>query len=54
MDTGCSVEDIVIGTIDPNITRPLITITLVTPDNILTSVDTTTAILNYDGTVTRQ
>jgi predicted Zn-dependent protease len=48
-----SIDSIVIGTINPVTSEADITITLVTPDNLLTSISTTTAILNYDGTVTR-
>ena len=48
-----SIDSIVIGTINPVTNEADITITLITPDNLLTSVSTTTASLNYDGTVTR-
>ena len=48
-----SIDSIVIGTIDPVTGEGSITITIVTPDNILTAINTTTAILNYDGSVTK-
>jgi hypothetical protein len=46
-----SIDSVVIGTFDDFSNEADITINLILPGNVLVSVDTTTAILNYDGTV---
>ena len=48
-----SIDSIIIGTIDPNTGEASVAINVVLPDSLLTTINTTTALLNYDGTVTR-
>ena len=48
-----SVDSVIIGTIDPYTGETPVEIEVTLPDNLLLTISTTTAILNYDGTVTR-
>jgi len=48
-----SIDSIIIGTIDPYTGEAPVEINLILPDSLLTTISTTTAIINYDGTVTK-